>query len=503
MQSTQALSGQGLINLHQLPKDKPVLDFVLSRLGNNSSPERFEIISNLLAMYRTSAGFDPMALSKGRMRRVKSAEFRKLLTEIDHELALILNSEEYRQLVAKQASFEPLFQTYTTLSESLAVYPPASMVHEVEQFEETLKRHEASELLLSFYRQHTNFFEEINQGEALQEFIKKFDHLTERNQQLNRQTRAEFLLASLEHYAFKGKLNYPHLEELMEELGILLTAEANRYTQFELLLKIIRAGRLSTTPARKLNSYLRFIAENINEITRLNAKWSPLILSSLALYFQEANEEVRQQWLTTADHESKENCREEERAAYRLIRTSIACESGNWMQALKHLNEAEHLIHKVPGKSVPARNTWITLCEWRTLLLALVQITKIDEVDTEQYRIHLTLAEDLSKHREDNSLISIQLKMINAFVNRDWETSLELAERIVNYRKDHPDHPWKMMALVFVEIMKSSGKKDNSLAMTEALSSLNEPFYSTTGPALLRGARQFFMENSRKKVSTN
>ena len=141
-----------LLNIHQLPKNKLVLDYVLSRLGENSSPERYDLIVSLFDMYRTSTGFNPLALSKGRFRRIKATEYKSMIGEIEKDLDTIIQSDQYKQLVAKQMNFQPLFDEFTTLSESLAIHPPYSMTNEVEDFEKKLNHREAYELLIHFYR---------------------------------------------------------------------------------------------------------------------------------------------------------------------------------------------------------------------------------------------------------------------------------------------------------------------------------------------------------------
>jgi hypothetical protein len=67
--NTEISTSQPLIHILNLPKDKDVLEFIKQRLVDGNSPDRFEIISELFEMHRTSTGFDPMSLTKRQVQK--------------------------------------------------------------------------------------------------------------------------------------------------------------------------------------------------------------------------------------------------------------------------------------------------------------------------------------------------------------------------------------------------------------------------------------------------
>ena len=79
--------------LRFLPRDKKALDFILKKLTSNSSPSRHEMLAELLEMHRTCAGFDPLALSKGRFKRFRASEIKQVLAE--HGLSLGMKLENW------------------------------------------------------------------------------------------------------------------------------------------------------------------------------------------------------------------------------------------------------------------------------------------------------------------------------------------------------------------------------------------------------------------------
>ena len=82
-----------------LPRTKPALDFVLNKLSQHGSPDRFEILKEIFEMHRTSVGFNPYSLSKGRIKRFKSSELKAVLVQLEKEISEILLTDEYQLMI--------------------------------------------------------------------------------------------------------------------------------------------------------------------------------------------------------------------------------------------------------------------------------------------------------------------------------------------------------------------------------------------------------------------
>jgi hypothetical protein len=492
----------GLHNLKKLPKDKLVLDYVLQQLSENSSPEKFELISSFLDMYRTSPGFDPIALSKGRYKRVKSAEIKRLVGDLENDLGKILNSEIYKQLVAKHTNYSPLFQSYLNLSDELNTNPPTTMLQDVDMFETQLRGQEAHELLLSFYRQHHRFFEDTRTAENPELFLQQYDHLVERCKQQSRHVRCGIVLKSLELQFIKGKAEKEKIAQLWEELGALLTLESNVFTKHELLLKIIRCGLLTETPSRNIEPYLIYAEKNYKDILQYNPEDAIMLYSTLAYHLHSASDENKIKWLQVAEHLGREQGQDELRSYFKLIRAVHASEHLDFELGLRLLNEAEHQVHRVPGRSMIARNTWIRICEFKILLYAYDQLSGKNTYGTEEFNILLRLIEDLGIHRHDNAVLVLELKGIQFFVFKNWPASLESFESALNYRKSSGENQYQLMDEFFIALIKNSDKNKETLSdLISKLRALNAPFYSTALSVFLEHAKEFIIANNQKKVN--
>ena len=475
------------------------MDFICSRFIDGS-PERYEIVVELLDRYRTSVGFDPMEISKGRFKRVKAAEFKKMLESIDQEVGAIMVSAEYHQIVARQVGFEPLFQEFNALSEQLYVHPPASMVHEVIHLEEILKSTEAYELLLAFYRRHTSFYTEINQGDDVEKLITDFDNVTERNNRLVRHTRCAFVLQSLTQQTIKGNYKEEGLISLLEELDLLYTAETNALTRYELLIKIVNVALLTFTPNRILQLYLPVIAAELSQFLLYYPDAALLMNATLAHHHYTAGHEQQLQWWANADTEAKKIESEEGRANLRLIKASLLLKEEGIEKSLRALDEAEHQIYKANRRNATAKNVWIAICTQRLLLYAIHQLSGVAKYTSEQYYELIRLTEELAKHRKDATPLLLEMKGLLYFIQRDWETANELFEKAMHDRAEHPSHPHYCLSSFFTKLLKNGGKKINTSTFISDFKLINEPFYTFAGTTLIEKAEIYFYTEVKVKA---
>ncbi|MBK9320163.1 MAG: hypothetical protein IPM91_16100, partial [Bacteroidetes bacterium] len=78
---------------------------------------------------------------KARFRRLKAAQFRQTLMEIDHEIGLLLQSAEYKKQIPGNVRLRPLFYAaYLELAESIQLHPPHPSPMSSEDFENKMSR---------------------------------------------------------------------------------------------------------------------------------------------------------------------------------------------------------------------------------------------------------------------------------------------------------------------------------------------------------------------------
>jgi hypothetical protein len=486
-----------LSNISRLPKVKIVLDYVLNKLSQQISQQSYELFSDLLTMYRTSVGFDPNALSKGRYKRIKSSDFKQLVQSINLELGNILNSTEYKQLIAKQHDNSVLFNQFLELSNKVRIHPAYSMQQEVNTFEELLKEQEAYNLLLNFYSEHSEYYMEIYGAEKLNEFIAEVNKIYEKQHCQNRQVRGKLVLKSLEYQHENGKNISVAADELFNELETMLMQESNTFTKHELLLQLLKTGNLTINASTKLANYIDYLNDNIVDIANYNQIDYEFSYAILAKYNSLQPFDKRMEWINLAEASSKTKDHEGVFANYKLIKAIIAIDSNNFSLALKYLNEAEHQVHKMPGKSLATRNIWIEICHYKILLYLNAQLSGSILYDTTHYDILIRIVEDLGTHQYNQNVLLMDLMGFKAISANDFESALHYFQKSSEYRKKEDVNAHKLIADYIYFLLSGKTKKLNSTLIQ--LKQLNTPFLSKIGVKLLENlAVQYAVYNSSK-----
>jgi hypothetical protein len=155
---SKTLSSAGYVNILNLPKDKSALDFIKKKLSLQSSPEQNEVIEELFEMHRTSTGFNPLSLSKGRFKRIKVNAFRQILTYIENELPAITGSTEYKEHLQKQNRSIAIFEKLKIIKSKLEKVDFVNIEKEVQELKEQISVCESRDLLIAL----ANLFNPLN-----------------------------------------------------------------------------------------------------------------------------------------------------------------------------------------------------------------------------------------------------------------------------------------------------------------------------------------------------
>ncbi|MFM9055500.1 MAG: hypothetical protein ACKOQY_02260 [Bacteroidota bacterium] len=462
------------LQLYLLPKDKPMLDYVLNRLAETLSPEKYEIVESIFQMYRTSAGFDPSVMAKVRFKRLKAGEFKQALAEIDTEIGSIIQSEGYQLELARLGGPEPLFQTYIELSKESVVGEP---MKSLEEFGLKCEATDSIELFLLFYRQHARMIEQHLMQDQPHQLLAQYDSGMERLRQLHRQFRISLELHMLEHDPAPNSSDQEKVGNFLEELGALLTLEPDTNRKLVLITLLFRAASLSELPGKHIRPYLDYLAANAEAIFTHSPESRKYVLGIMAHYHVQAGKVMRMSWLEEAEKIVRVQDQGDDRIRLRFIRASIESDSGNSEQALKHLNEVEHLLHKSPSKTPAIRNYWVRLCEMKTLLYATQILNGQHEVMPQLVLLQQT-AEDQGSGRQDSAVVTLEWRALEQFLNRKPEEALRLFNKALEYRNERSLNPWLLIDRYFSSLLNP--QSGPGAAATEALlmKELQEPFFS-------------------------
>lgn len=168
----------------QLPKTVGILDYIKRELLKRVPANYEELIEIMMEMHRTSTGFNPAVLSKARFKRMKVTECKIALFEIDREMKVIFDSEEYALLFGNSYNYNQIVKLQLELNnskESKDLYRFSMLKLQLKNL--LLERNEF-ELLLWLHRVSIDYYSRHNQTDlcnaALNEYIKTFNDLRDK-----------------------------------------------------------------------------------------------------------------------------------------------------------------------------------------------------------------------------------------------------------------------------------------------------------------------------------
>lgn len=487
-----------LIFLSQLPKERVVLNYVLSKLAKNSSPERYDLIAAVFNLHLTSAGFDPMALSKARFKRVKASDFRQALREIDAEIALIIQTEEYRQVLSRQTYLPDLFQQYLLLSASVRQSGTVN-TKLFKDFSNLLQDKDASDLMLGFIRQHKALFEESFKEEELNEFLKEYDSLMLDQLRKNNLVRAILELRLNEMLAMRGVRIIADIYRLWQTFCDHLSSEKNNVLQLELFDKVLRTGVLTAWPNRNLRSYLSFISDKTDSYHFSQVNHRYLLFAKLAQYSVDAGYEERIQWLDEAEDIARKINKGNLRAECRLIRAKVMSDYNLLPEAIRFLDEAEHHIHRIAERDFELKNTWVDISRTRVVVYAQSHLNATEILNPAIFEAQVYLTGDAGRHRTDIKCLVQEIEGLSHFLQKNWIAAYEcFAKAMESHKDEEEDQPMHIVCSFFCELLSKSGKPENAELEMRRLQEGREAFYSFTWTRLLQSCQKYYLTSSRE-----
>lgn len=485
---------QPLLNLHRIPKTKQAVEHVRLKLSENKSDEAKSFIKKILELYLTSPGFNAMQLSKVRIKRMKAEHYRQMLMALDEELKSILNEFEPDSSSAVKVKPSDELETQTIkLTEDLAIHPTYSMLDEAQDFENLLLSKNEPELLLYLFKSSRDFYKKAVTKEKIDEFLIKYESVYNQSKNNYLKTSYGFILDSLEQDLYAGILKGKEADDLFKNFEQLLLEESSEENKQELLLNILRCGALFPNATELLKSYITAAEELI-------AKEDTLPLANkidfhylITIYSATASRPYRIKLLNDA-----ERLIDEEDTAHKskikISKGIVHLHFGEFDEAKKNFNAAEHLIFKTSWKNTERKNSWKNICYWRKFIFAEMILSK-------DAMYNPTMFNDLKKIIQDTmqdfqGQLKSEIEAMQSFLSHKWNDAIE-KYKMANQSYDAPYYTldyYFNQAMIAILTDKNESKFINKLKSSESL------FFSTTAISILSKAKKFFKENKSSDI---
>ena len=487
---------QPLLNLHRIPKTKQAVEHVRLKLSENKSEEAKSFINKILELYLTSPGFNAMSLSKVRIKRMKADHYREMLMALDEELNSILKDGERDSstTINKDPKDELQIQTIK-LTEDLAIHPTYSMQDEAQEFENLLLSKNEPELLLYLFKTSREFYKKAVTKEKIGEYLSKYESVFYQSKNNYLRTYYGFLLDSLEQDLNVGIFKGKEAEDLFKNLEQLLIEETIEENKHELLLNILRCGALFPNATELLKSYITAAEELIEKEEKLSITIKVLFHYLIAIYSASASKPYRIKLLNDA-----EGLIDEEDTAHKsklkISKGIIHLHFGEFDDAKKNFNAAEHLIFKTSWKNTERKNAWKNICYWRKFIFAEMILSKDAMYNPTMFSDLQKIIHDTMQDYQGQFQLKSEIEAMQSFLSHKWNDAAE-KYKLANQYYDGPHYPFDYyfnQAMIAILTDKNESKFINKLKSSESL------FFSTTSISILSKAKKFFKENKSSDI---
>lgn len=485
-----------ILNLHRIPKTKEAVEHVRLKLSENKSEEAKSFISKILELYLTSPGFNALHLSKVRIKRMKADHYREMLMALDEELKSILNEGEAGSTNTDDESLkDDLYSQTIKLTEDLAIHPTYSMQDEAQEFEELLLNKNEPELLLYLFKTSRDFYKKAVTKVKVEEFLGKYESVFNQSKNNYLRTYYGFILDSLEQDLNAGIFKGKEADHLFKNLEQLLLEESLEENKQELLLNILRCGALFPNATELLKTYITAAEELIEKEESLPLSTKISFYYLIALYSSTASRPYRIKLLSEAENLLDEDDTAQ-KSKLKISKAITHLHFGEFDDAKKSFNAAEHLIFKTSWKNSERKNSWKNICYWRKFIFAEMILSKDAMYNPTMFSDLQKIIHDTMQDFQGQFQLKSEIEAMQYFLSHKWNDATE-KYKLANQYYDGPHYPldyYFNQAMIAILSDKIESRFTNKLKSSESL------FFSTTALSILSKAKKFIKENKSSDV---
>lgn len=474
--------------LLQLPKEKEILDFVWRKISETCGPDKSEMLLELLEMHRTSNGFDPIEISKGRVKRIKASEYKKVLVEINASISSLLSTTEYKEKIKSCKSFEITLANYYKIHKQFekGVYEK-TLDNELISLKRDLVDFEAYELLLSLYRSGQGFYESNFSNQDIQILMEEYNQVKLMAELHSEHTFTGLRTIQLVGDAENGNRNNQALVNLYDQLCKLLIRQSGARVKYETLTRIIRVSAHMENKKHYMEPYLAYTQTHFEEIVEVLPASALELNITLAVFLNREPLPVRLGYLQKAVAEAGKNKSQHELALFKIIHAELFCDGHDYDMALKILDEADYVISKMPD-SAPLPEVKLRAIQTRFYIYALLilESRKIIEPTVFAELINQVIA--LNSKRYDIKIAILEMQAIDNFILGRFNEARNMFIKAAKSRENQSNPLFYMIDTFFQELLRKTPDQQLLESKINYLELLKETFYSTLWVKMLKSA---------------
>jgi hypothetical protein len=474
--------------LVQLPKDKDVLDFVWKKLSESCGPVKSEMLQDLLEMHRTSNGFNPMELSKGRVKRIKASDYKKVLIEINASLQALIHSQEYKEMMMRRKNYESVLTAFNQLHAKLEknIFDQ-EITDEISRLKKDLVELEEYELLLCMYRLCQGYFESCYSGNSISGVIEEYNQVKMMAEINGEHTFTGLKTIQLVGQAENGNRNNQALINLYDDLCKLLIRQTGTKAKYETLTRIIKVSAHLDNKKHYMEPYLAYTQLHFEEIVQALPSSARGLNITLAVFLNREPLPVRIAYLNKAIDDASRSRSHDELALFKMIHAELSCDGHDYDFALKLLDEADYIILKMNVVENTAELKFRS-AQTRFFIYVFLMLEGRREIEADVFEELISMTASSGTKRLDADTSVLEMQGLYLFIYSRFSEAKSIFIRCVKNRENESHPVFYIIDTFFQELFRKNPDQDLLHSKIKQLEQLKEIFYSTLWARILKGA---------------
>ncbi|MGI8893834.1 MAG: hypothetical protein ACR2GN_10320 [Bacteroidia bacterium] len=401
-----------------------------------------------------------------------------------------IKSETSDHIIKPKGDLKSVLQEMLKIKNNLASQSYSSLETRSKKLREELERLEEYDLLLTLYNwmfdcaykeEKTN----INKS-VLEEFVSITQKAGVKQDHVEKISVAHILLSEAEN----GRADRVLLFESYNQLAKLLIRHNALNLKYKTLITILRICPFLENRNKYIDPYIDYVRHHISEIISYHAEDAHVLYYTLAVFSSRDAMYTRLSYIDQAIELAANHLIPDKEAYYRIGKSEIHCDNGDFTAAIKELEIVDHIIFTNMHFAEQLKNAAALSGITRLLISYFLELQNIT-IEKCNYKSILKSIEINGVHWNDFKARKNELTALLLLKKGDKKKATPLIKEAFLLREKDLHPQLSNINLLLHELLKEDVQIFWIKERIEALENSNELFYSSVWAGILKSISEF------------
>jgi hypothetical protein len=386
----------------------------------------------------------------------------------------------------KAVDLKSVLQEMMSIKDHLAEQSYSGLEMRSRKLRKDLERLEEYDLLLTLYNWMFDCAYTEDQSNIDKSILENFVSVTQKagvkQDHTDQISTAHILLNAAEN----GNADRVLLFESYSQLAKLLIRHDSVKFKYKTLITILRICPFLENRNKYVDPYIDFVRHQLSEIVTHFPEDAHILYYSLAVFSKRESLFTRLSYIDQAIELAANHLIPDKEVYYRLIKSEIYCDDGDFAAAIQELDIVDHIIFTNQHFSEQLKNIAALSGITRLLIYYYLELQKI-KIEKNNYNSLLKKIENNCSHWSDFEARKKELQSLLLLKKGKREKAADLIKEAFLLRKKEVHPQMSNINLLLHELLKEEPGIFRIKERIEELEKANELFYSSVWTGILKG----------------